>query len=54
MKYADKVSDMSESCSKSLATPLTCKLHHIVLIVNAHPVGRFCIRLETLRIKHLY
>jgi len=53
-KYADKVSDMSESCSKSLATPLTCKLHHIVLIVNAHPVGGFCIRLETLRIKHLY
>ena len=46
-EYVDKVSDISETCSKSLATPLTCKLRHIVLIVKVHSVGGFCVRLET-------
>lgn len=50
-EYADEVSDMSETCSKSLATPLTCKLHCIVPTVNLHSVGGFCIKLETLRIE---
>ena len=46
-EYADEVSDMSETCSKSLATLLTCKLHHIALIINVPSVGWFCVRLET-------
>lgn len=45
---AHEVSDMSGTSSKSLATPLTYKLHYIVLIVNTHCVGGFCVRLETL------
>jgi hypothetical protein len=44
---------MSETCSRSLATPLPCKLHHIMPTVNARFVGGFCVRLDTLHIDTL-
>lgn len=50
--YVDEVSDMSKACSLSLTTPLTHKLHHIVLIVNlVHSVGGLCVRLDALHIE---
>jgi hypothetical protein len=41
---------MSDSCGMSFLTPFTCKLHHIVKIVNDRSVGGFHVELGTLHI----